>query len=330
MKNQDEHTSADYYFDSYSHFGIHEEMLKDSVRTRTYMQSILNNKHLFQGKVVLDVGCGTGILSMFAAKAGARRVFAVDMSAIAQQAKQIIKDNGFQDVIEVLQGKMEDLELPEKVDIIISEWMGYALHYESMLPTVLGARDKWMNAGGKILPDKFQILIATIEDQDYKEEKIEFWNNVYGFNMQAIKQIALQEPLVDTVNADQINSSTFEVAYGNINTMTKDDIPFQTQFELTFTRNDHVHALVMWFDIDFDASHKRISFSTSPMAKNTHWKQTVFYFEDTLTVNRGERMTGEIICTPNKLNPRDLDFELSYEFEGSIFRSTANLTYRMR
>ena len=65
-------TSKDYYFDSYSHFGIHEEMLKDEVRTRSYMNAIEQNGHLFKDKLVLDIGCGTGILSMFAARAGAR------------------------------------------------------------------------------------------------------------------------------------------------------------------------------------------------------------------------------------------------------------------
>uniref|UniRef100_A0A914X1K6 Uncharacterized protein n=1 Tax=Plectus sambesii TaxID=2011161 RepID=A0A914X1K6_9BILA len=69
-----EMTSKDYYFDSYAHFGIHEEMLKDEVRTLTYRNAIYHNKHLFKGKVVLDVGSGTGILSMFAAKAGAKKV----------------------------------------------------------------------------------------------------------------------------------------------------------------------------------------------------------------------------------------------------------------
>ena len=64
----------DYYFDSYAHFGIHEEMLKDEVRTLTYRNSMYHNKHLFKDKIVLDVGCGTGILSMFAAKAGAKHV----------------------------------------------------------------------------------------------------------------------------------------------------------------------------------------------------------------------------------------------------------------
>ena len=72
--SSEEMTSKDYYFDSYAHFGIHEEMLKDEVRTLTYRNSMYHNKHLFKNKIVLDVGCGTGILSMFAAKAGAKQV----------------------------------------------------------------------------------------------------------------------------------------------------------------------------------------------------------------------------------------------------------------
>ncbi|CAG2180156.1 unnamed protein product, partial [Oppiella nova] len=70
----EEMTSKDYYFDSYAHYGIHEEMLKDEVRTLTYRNAMIHNKHLFKNKVVLDIGCGTGILSMFAAKTGAAHV----------------------------------------------------------------------------------------------------------------------------------------------------------------------------------------------------------------------------------------------------------------
>ena len=87
-------TAKDYYFDSYSHFGIHEEMLKDTVRTTSYQKAITGNKHLFKDKVVLDVGCGTGILSMFAAQAGAKKVIAVECSGIIEQARKIIKANG--------------------------------------------------------------------------------------------------------------------------------------------------------------------------------------------------------------------------------------------
>ena len=117
-------TSSDYYFDSYAHFGIHEEMLKDEIRTKSYMYAIERNAHLFKDKIVLDVGCGTGILSMFAARAGAKMVYAIECSSIADQCRTIVKDNGFEDKITVIKGKMEEVELPvAQVDIIVSEWM---------------------------------------------------------------------------------------------------------------------------------------------------------------------------------------------------------------
>jgi protein arginine N-methyltransferase 1 len=157
----------DYYFKSYSNVGIHEEMLRDKERTLSYRAAILRNKHLFKGKKVLDVGCGTGILSMFAASAGAAKVFAVDMASITNQAKRIVKENGFGDVIEVINGKIEEIELPvEEVDIIVSEWMGYCLLYESMMDCGLFARDKWLRKDGKgmILPDRAKMYLGKFGD----------------------------------------------------------------------------------------------------------------------------------------------------------------------
>jgi type I protein arginine methyltransferase len=78
---------------------IHATMLTDKVRTSTYASFILGMPTVFNEAVVLDVGCGTGILSMFAARSGAKRVYAVDASDIAKRAESIIKDNGHDDVI---------------------------------------------------------------------------------------------------------------------------------------------------------------------------------------------------------------------------------------
>lgn len=81
----------DYYFSSYSSFHIHEEMLKDTVRTRSYQRAIMDNPEDFKDKVVMDIGAGTGILSIFAAKAGAKHVYAIEFAEIAIFAKEIIK-----------------------------------------------------------------------------------------------------------------------------------------------------------------------------------------------------------------------------------------------
>jgi len=95
------------------------------------------------------------------------------MSTIIERAKEIVAVNGMADKITLLQGKMEEVELPfPQVDIIVSEWMGYFLLYESMLDTVLYARDKYLKQGGLIFPDKATLFLAGIEDGDYKEEKI--------------------------------------------------------------------------------------------------------------------------------------------------------------
>ncbi|KAJ3027317.1 UNVERIFIED_CONTAM: Protein arginine N-methyltransferase 1 [Siphonaria sp. JEL0065] len=324
-------TSKDYYFDSYAHFGIHEEMLKDEVRTISYRNSIWNNQHLFKDKVVLDVGCGTGILCMFAAKAGAKRVIGVDMSNIIDQAKVIVKANGFnEDKILLIKGKMEEVVLPvDKVDIIISEWMGYALLYESMLNTVLYARDRYLTKGGLIFPDKATMYLATIEDGEYKDSKINFWDNVYGFDMSHIKSLALREPLVDTVNANAVNSTVCGFRNIDLYTVTVEELAFSVPFKLTATRDDYVHAFICYFDCFFTACHKPVKLPTGPQDTYTHWKQTVFYLTETLALKEGEAITGTFSLSPNKSNNRDLDISISYKCHGQLTNIEATHDYKM-
>ncbi|KAL3668642.1 Protein arginine N-methyltransferase 1 [Phytophthora oleae] len=324
-------TSKDYYFDSYSHFGIHEEMLKDTVRTKAYMNAILQSKHLFKDKVVLDVGCGTGILSMFAAKAGAKHVYGIDCSSILTQAREIVKANGFADKITLIQGKMEELTLPvDKVDIIISEWMGYFLLYESMLDTVLYARDKYLVPGGLMFPDHSTLYIGAIEDGEYKAEKLDFWENVYGFDMSCIKEIAKVEPLVDTVGSDALITDVCPILDIDLTKVTKEELAFSSKFKLTTFRQDFCHALVAYFDCTFSATHKKLSFSTGPKAEYTHWKQTVFYLEGELACNPGEVIEGELMCKPNVSNPRDLDIDINVRFDGGSASYNRQHEFKLR
>mmetsp|Transcript_54717 Transcript_54717/g.67117 ORF Transcript_54717/g.67117 Transcript_54717/m.67117 type:complete len:373 (+) Transcript_54717:88-1206(+) len=317
--NNNSKTSKDYYFDSYSHFGIHEEMIKDKVRTGTYFKAITKNGHLFKNKVVLDVGCGTGILSMFAAKAGAKKVYGIEMAGIAESAKLIVKENGFGNIIEIIKGKAEEVELPCKVDIIISEWMGYFLLYESMLNTVLYCRDKWLKPNGILMPDKAKLYLTAIEDGEYMNEKISFWDNIYGFRMSCLKEQAMTEPLVDVVHSNSVVADTCPILDLDLYTCKVSDLSFESNFSIRAKSDDYCHALVAYFDIVFSKCHTRVGFSTSPWSEYTHWKQTVFYLDETLMITKNAKIKGKISVKPNKNNPRDLDITLNTLFNSNKY-----------
>lgn len=221
-------------------------MIQDKVRTSTYAQFIMTNPALFRDATVLDVGCGTGILSLFAAKSGAKRVIAVDASDIAEQAAKIVKANGLDEVItsvfclqlvinllksirSVIRGKIEEITLPDAithVDIIISEWMGYALLYESMLDSVLRARDLFLRAGGVMAPSQCKMMLALCEGSEIFKDRVGFWHDVYGafhtiwmfnnnsnrslgFDLSSMADALYDEAIVDVVGSDAVVSEPY-------------------------------------------------------------------------------------------------------------------------
>ena len=121
----------DGYFESYGDLATHEVMLKDVPRMAAYAAAVEANASYIKGKAVLDVGAGTGILSLLCARAGARAVYAVEASPMAEHLHSIVELNGFADVITVFQSPMEETTLPEHVDVCISEWMGFHLLHEA-------------------------------------------------------------------------------------------------------------------------------------------------------------------------------------------------------
>ncbi|OAF69711.1 hypothetical protein A3Q56_02566 [Intoshia linei] len=310
------------YSNSYARSSIHEDMIKDHIRTDAYHEAISKNRHLFKDKIVLDVGCGTGILSLFAAKAGAKKVYAIDMSNIAESAMDIVRVNQMDKVITVIKTKAEDLaQLPdgiEKVDIIISEWMGYSLFYESMLTSVLYCRDKWLANGGLIFPDEIILNLAGIQDYQYKEGKVNWWKNVYGFNMSSMIRSVIAEPIVDYVEIGNVCTDIKEIFRVNMYSIKPEDVNFEQKFSLKFKRSDYMHAFIIYFDVHFNECHVPIKFSTGPYTPPTHWKQTIMYMKDYITALEDEIVHGTITFKQNDANPRFLDLIVDFKFEGQF------------
>ena len=165
--------------------------------------------------------------------------------------------------------------------------MGYFLLYESMLDTVLYARDKWLKKDGLIFPNKATMHLTGIEDFSYKKQKIHFWDEVYGINMSCIKPAAISEPLIDRCDQEPVMTSIAKIFDINLNTVKKEDLDFSNSYEVTVLNNNTMHAFVAWFDVSFDCVPNIVSFSTGPFSPQTHWKQTVFYLEKDLLVQKG-------------------------------------------
>ncbi|XP_032918021.1 protein arginine N-methyltransferase 3 isoform X1 [Catharus ustulatus] len=301
------------YFSSYGHYGIHEEMLKDKVRTESYRDFIYQNPHIFKDKVVLDVGCGTGILSMFAAKAGAKKVIGVDQSEIIYQAMDIIRLNKLEKIITLVKGRIEEVHLPlEKVDVIISEWMGYFLLFESMLDSVIYAKDKYLAEGGSVYPDLCTISLVAVGDMNKHTDKLLFWEDVYGFDMSCMKKAVIPEAVVEVLDPSTLISTASVIKHIDCNSASSPDLEFSSDFTLSITMSTQCTAIAGYFDVFFEKNcNNKVLFSTGPQCTKTHWKQTIFLLEKPIPVEAGEALRGRITVRKNRKDPRSLFITLS-------------------
>merc|ERR1719322_851002 len=148
--------------------------------------------------------------------------------------------------------------------------------------------------------------------------------------MTSIRDTALQEPLVDVVEPQQVVTSPCMLREVDLYTASiEDHMDFTVPFNLMMKQKDNVHAFVAYFNVEFTKCHKRTGFTTSPESRYTHWKQTVFYFNDYVTVKKGEEVCGVFAVKPNKTNHRDLDFNIDIDFRGELSEMVESNSYKM-
>ncbi|CAK9298485.1 unnamed protein product [Gordionus sp. m RMFG-2023] len=323
------------YFDSYSYIEIHEEMLKDRIRTESYKNAIFSKykplinddnsipQNVFQDKIVLDIGCGSGILSLFAAQANAHKVIAVDQSDIIYEAMDIAKENGFEEKITFIKGKIEDIILPvEEVDIIVSEWMGYFLLSESMISSVIYARDKYLKKDtGIMLPSKLNLYFQPLTDITSWDNKFTFWDDVYGFKMSCLKKIKRREIDLEVFNsadekakllAEPTIVKTFDMLTATTDIEIK-DFPFAFALNESIVEN-MVTSFMLYFDAQFYPDNygilEPVYFSTGPLHPPTHWKQTLLHLPEKYDLKDADKIEGKLSLTQIPHNNRTWCIEI--------------------
>ncbi|KAK6629252.1 hypothetical protein RUM43_003069 [Polyplax serrata] len=288
--------SGDDYFKEYERVEMQRLMLDDRPRTEAYKSVILDSRNSIKGKVILDVGSGTGILSMFCAQAGAKKVYAVEASAMAKLSKEIIKENNLSDVIEVHQCLVEELELTEQVDVIVSEWMGFFLFHEGMLSAVIEARDRFLKPDGVIIPESADLWVAPCRLPRY----FDYWDNVYGLKMQTLGKFQREnqkEPVVTDVEEMDLMAEESVVKSVVLKTVTPDELKqFKFRTLVPATRDGKYQGLCLWFVCNFSIDEDNLFFlSTKPGEPKTHWKQTAVVFPFDIEVEKGDPIAFEIV-----------------------------------
>ena len=319
-------------------------MLEDHKRTGAYYQACMQNRAQFAGKVVLDVGTGSGILAIFAAKAGARKVYAVEATPMAQFAKRLVEAQGLSDVVEVIQGVIESVELPEMVDVIISEWMGYFLLRESMLDSVVVARDRFLKPDGSLYPSHARLFMAPVRSQLPSQRHEEFSNAMHGWShflndMRDYYEVEM-ESLTENFRKEQYEYYCQTVTWTDIHpsqmmgppaliksydlkavTLEELKAPLGAKFQMTITEDGPVAVYAGFFDVQFNGSSQNpadfpVTLSTAPDPTGaTHWGQQSFLLNPPVDCKAGDVIVCELDMQRRKDNHRLLQITLDHHVD---------------
>ena len=259
----------------YAEFEVHRTMIRDRVRTEAFRRAI--DSAVRPGDIVLDVGAGSGILSLFAARAGAARVYAVEQTSVAVLAQQLATANGVAEVVRVIQGDVTEVELPEPVDVIVSEWLGGFGIDEGMLVPVITARDRWLKPGGVMIPDSVTAWVALVHDR-YLGEAVEFLrDNPYGLDLGDLVEKTVNEIVYSGgfrhLAAGDRRSEPARLWTTNAGLIRLEEAqaPHEARGLLPVHEHGTANALALWFSAGLAPG---ISLSVGPGDPPTHWGMT--------------------------------------------------------
>ncbi len=279
----------------YDGIEIHRKMVADDVRTGAFRASIAATVR--PGDVVLDVGAGSGILSLFAAQAGAARVYGIERAAAAAAlARRIVADNGLDDRVQIVDGDAESALLPEPVDVIVSEWCGVFGIDENMFAPVLAARDRWLKPGGRLIPGPVTAWIAPVFDPAGVEATA-FHSRAYGLDLTALAPFGPDEAvwLPDGVDPDELQAEPQQLWVTDPATMPAPQASRPFAAQLSFGVRGPVNGLATWFSAEMPGAAQ---LTNGPGSPRTHWGQFLFPVANAAEARSGDRLDVGFHCVP--------------------------------
>lgn len=268
-------------------FEYHKTMLSDRYRTNAFKKAIL--QAVKPGDVVLDLGAGTGILSFFALKAGAKRVYAVEIDSIIEIAKELAKENELNDKIIFFNSLSTDISLPERVDVIISETLGSFGLEEDIVGFMSDARKRFLKKGGLLIPLSIDIFLVPVDAKDIYRE-INFWKgNHYGIKLDPLREMAVNNQYNRYIERDNYLSKPKLLKHFDLRKTAKSSLDETAEYVIS--RKGTFHGLAGWFKARLS---ERIVLSTASPRRTPSWSIAFFPVEKPLNVSKGDRILSRI------------------------------------
>lgn len=275
-------------------FDNYYDMMADRVRMGAYQKAI--SKTVKEGDVVLDLGCGLGILSFLALRAGAKKVYAVEKTDSINLAKEVAKRNKIDDRIIFIEGVSMDITLPEKVDVIVSETLGSFAVEENTLDFTIDARKRFLKENGRMIPEALKLYLVPVESKNaYK--KMAFWKDIAGFDFSYAKEELTKRLLIEDIKKEDFLSKP--VVYKGIDLIETEDTSINERAVFEFSRQGILHGFAGWFEALLTDD---VLIDTSPSSPKTHWRQAFFPLKESINIKKGDNIIIDMKVMPKGEN----------------------------
>ncbi len=278
---------------------IHCLMLADKHRLDSYSSAI--QKHVKTGDIVIDYGAGTGILSLMAARAGAKKVYAIDNGRNTEIMKKIIIKNSLEGRIEIICEEGAKAVIPKKADVLISEWMGVWALQDNMLPGLIYLRDNFLKENAKILPSRVSLYIVPSSQKNNFPD----FSNIHGFDLSEYNSMVCSQPFVALADTNDFLSEPKKLKDIDISSCTLVPSNFMAEYEAE--KDGIINSFFGWFTACF---YETVCLDTSPLTK-THWRQAQFSMEKPIQVKKGNLIRVSVEALNSSYDNRKIDFKIS-------------------